>query len=115
MFNKKYVFETRETRNRRRFQIVFFCFVLFLTSYFILGIYIPIFAQNQTEKSAQVFFQRSPDVIAVYTGDAGRLSHTFKKAEKHPSAKIFISGVYSKNNLKTLYKFKGRTYPLMNF
>jgi uncharacterized SAM-binding protein YcdF (DUF218 family) len=115
MFNKKYVFETRETRNRRRFRIIFFCFLLFCTSYFILGIYIPIYAQNQTERSAQIFFQRSPDVIAVYTGDAGRLGYTFEKAEKHPSSKIFISGVYAKNNLKTLLQIQGTNLSVDEF
>lgn len=55
-----------------------------------------------------MFFQKSPDVIAVFTGDTGRLDYTFKKAEKYPSAKIFITGVYAKNNLEILLKKQGR-------
>lgn len=68
----------------------------------------PIFAANQNEIAAQAFYKRSPDVIAVFTGDIGRIDYTLKKAEKHPSAKIFITGVYAKNSLKTLLQKQGK-------
>jgi hypothetical protein len=68
----------------------------------------PIYAYNQNEITEQAFFKRSPDVIAVFTGDIGRIDYTLKKAEKHPSAKIFITGVYAKNSLKTLLLSQGK-------
>lgn len=107
MFDKKYVFETKYTRSKRRYRNSFLLFALFCTTYILTSIYIPIFAQKENERSAQAFYQKSPDVIAVYTGDSGRLDYTFKKADKYPSSKIFISGVYSKNNLMTLLKNQG--------
>ena len=73
-----------------------------------MTVYLPIYAKNQNEISEQVFFQRTPDVIAVFTGDIGRIAHTLKKAEKYPATKIFITGVYAKNSLKTLLEKQGR-------
>jgi uncharacterized SAM-binding protein YcdF (DUF218 family) len=77
--------------------------------------YLPIYAQNQNELTKLAFFKKSPDVIAVYTGDSGRLDYTFKKIEKYPSTKIFISGVYSKNNLKILLDKQGRGISVEEF
>lgn len=115
MFDKKYVFETKYTRSKRRYRNTFLLFLFLGTAYTLTAIYIPIFAQKENERSAQAFYQKSPDVIAVYTGDFGRLSYTFKKADKYPSCKIFISGVYSKNNLMTLLKNQGMNLSVDEF
>lgn len=82
--------------------------LLFGISFILLTVYLPIYAEKENEKSNQAFFGRSPDVIAVFTGDTGRLDYTFKLAEKYPSAKIFITGVYAKNNLEILLKKQGQ-------
>lgn len=108
MFTRKYVFETRKTRTKRIFQSIVITSSLICVSFILLCIYIPIYAEKQNEATAQAFFKRSPDLIAVFTGDTGRIDYTFKKAEKHPSAKIFITGVYAKNNLKILLKKQGK-------
>jgi len=81
----------------------------------LLCIYIPIFAKNQSEISKLAFFKKAPDVIAVYTGDVGRIDYTLKKADKYPSSKIFISGVYAKNNLKTLLVKQGTNLSVEEF
>lgn len=115
MFDKKYVFETKYTRSKRRYRNLFLLLLLMCTTYVLISVYIPIFAQKQNERSAQAFYQKSPDVIAVYTGDSGRLDYTFKKADKYPSSKIFISGVYSKNSLMTLLKNQGTNLSVDEF
>lgn len=115
MFSKRYVFETRYTRSRRMMINILLAFILFCISFVLICIYIPIFARNQNEIASQAFFQKSPDLIAVYTGDYGRLDYTFKKIEKYPSAKVFISGVYSKNNLKTLLDKQGTNLSVEEF
>ncbi len=107
MFTKKYIFETKKTRSRRILQTFMFLIVCGFTSFILLCVYLPTFAKEQSNLSQQVFFQKSPDVIAVFTGDTGRLDYTFKKAEKHPSANIFITGVFAKNNLEILLKKQG--------
>jgi uncharacterized SAM-binding protein YcdF (DUF218 family) len=108
LFTKKYVFETRKTRTKRIFRSIVIISSLICVSFTLLCIYIPIYAEKQNEATAQAFFKRSPDLIAVFTGDTGRIDYTLKKAEKHPSAKIFITGVYAKNNLKILLKKQGK-------
>lgn len=107
MFNKKYVFETRYTRSKRMARNALLGVVALCLSSLLLTVYLPIYAKKQNEISAKAFYQKSPDVIAVFTGDSGRIDHALKLAEKHPSAKLFITGVYVKNNLKTLLEKQG--------
>jgi len=87
---------------------VSFSSLLILISFLLLCLYIPIYAEKQNEASGQAFFQRSPDVIAVFTGGVGRIDYAFKKAEKNASSKIFITGVYAKNNLEILLRKQGK-------
>lgn len=108
MFSKKYVFETRQTRTRRVFRNVFLVFLFFLVSASLLTVYLPIYAQKQREVAQKTFYQKAPDLIAVFTGDSGRIDYALKLAEKYPSAKLFITGVYVKNNLKTLLLKQGK-------
>jgi uncharacterized SAM-binding protein YcdF (DUF218 family) len=115
MFSKKYTFETKHTRSRRLMRNIFFGVVTFCISFVLLCIYLPIYAKDQNEIAKQAFYQKSPDLIAVYTGDSGRLDYTFKKIEKYPSAKLFISGVYSKNSLRTLIAKQGKNLSLEEF
>lgn len=107
MFYKKYIFETRSTRSQRILRTFLISLLGLFVFFILLCLYIPIYASNQNEISEQAFFQRSPDIIAVFTGDTGRIDYTLKKAEKYPSAKIFITGVYAKNSLKTLLLKQG--------
>ena len=94
-FSKKYVFETRYTRNRRLLRNIFLIGTSFVMGLVVLCIYLPIYAHQQKELAQQMFFEKAPDVIAVFTGDSGRIAYTLDKAKKYPSAKIFISGVYA--------------------
>ncbi len=115
MFTKKYVFETKRTRSRRILKSVYFLIFLGFIGFITLAVYIPIFAKNQNEKSNQAFYGRTPDVIAVFTGDRGRIDYAFKMAEKYPSAKIFITGVYAKNNLEILIKGQGKNTSIEDY
>lgn len=108
MFTRKYIFETRTTRTKR-FALSSIVLLLFiLVAFILLCIYIPTFAERQNERTSQALYQRTPDVIAVFTGDIGRIDYTLKKAEQYPSAKVFITGVYAKNSLATLLKKQGK-------
>lgn len=108
MFTKKYIFETKKTRAKRIAESTFFILIALFISFSLLCVYLPIYAEKQNEVSEQAFFKRSPDLIAVFTGDTGRIDFTFKKAEKNPSSRIFITGVYAKNNLEILLKKQGK-------
>jgi uncharacterized SAM-binding protein YcdF (DUF218 family) len=107
MFEKKYVFETRATRNKR---------ILFNLSIFLLGfmivlslftLYLPMYAKDQREVAGQALYKKAPDIICVLTGDSGRIAYALELAKKYPSAKIFITGVYAKNSLETLVRSQG--------
>lgn len=115
MFSKKYVFETKYTRTRRTIINLLLMTFFFLFSIFLLCIYIPRYANNHAEKTESTFYQKAPDVIAVFTGDKGRIDYAFKMAEKYPSVKIFITGVYAKNNLTTLLRKQGKDISVDEF
>jgi uncharacterized SAM-binding protein YcdF (DUF218 family) len=102
------MFETRKTRSQRIISASFFSIFFVLVCFALLTVYLPIFANNQNDIAKEAFFQRAPDVIVVFTGDTGRIDYTFKKAEKYPSSKVFITGVYAKNSLKTLLFKQGK-------
>jgi uncharacterized SAM-binding protein YcdF (DUF218 family) len=102
MLGKKYTFESKTTRIRRLLISGVFLFVL---SFGVVGsfiIYIPIYAKMQKGRAAGAFYQKSPDAIAVFTGDKGRISYALEHLKKNPSAKLFISGVHAANSFKTL-------------
>lgn len=102
MFEKKYVFETKSTKLKRFYLKLLGGFVFLLGLFILFLFYIPFFASDQKEKADEAFYKKTPDVIAVFTGDGGRISYGLELAEKYPSAKLFITGVYAKNSLKTL-------------
>ena len=107
MFGKKYVFETKSTRTKRfifNSMIVsaLVCVVLFITC-----LYLPFYAYDQNEITEKAFFKKAPDLISAYTGDGGRLEYTFLEANKYPSSKILVSGVYAKSSLETLLQKQG--------
>lgn len=108
VFSKKYVFETKYTRNKRLLKNILAVFAAFFMGLCLLCVYLPIYAKNKKEQAKQMFFEKAPDAIAVFTGDSGRIAHTLSMADKYPSAKIFISGVYAKNNLKILLEKQGK-------
>lgn len=102
MFGKKYTFETRSTRVRRLIisGVLAFLFATVVAVTFI--VYIPIYAQMQKGRAAGAFYQKSPDAIAVFTGDKGRIAYGMELLKKNPTSKLFISGVHEKNSFQTI-------------
>lgn len=102
MFSRKYVFEVKKTRYLRYFKNVLTYSCLFLIIYSLFcGIFI-IVSDNENTMADQTFFKKSPDLIAVFTGDLGRIPFALKKAYEYKESKLFITGVYSKNSIKTI-------------
>ncbi len=102
MFGPKYVFETKSTRLRRLIISGAFLFGLTVTLIVTFIVYIPIYAKMQKSRAADAFFERSPDIIAVFTGDKGRIAYAMELLKKNPTSKLFISGVYATNSFQTL-------------
>ena len=116
MIGKKYLFESRSRLKRKKYFLftivtsgfLFFCYTCFT-------LYLPFYASKETARLDEYFFKKSPDAIAVFTGDSGRIDYALKLATKYPSAQLFITGVYSKNSLKTLLEKQGSDISVETF
>lgn len=102
MFGRKYTFETKSTRLRRLMISAGFLGAVSLALVISFIVYIPIYARMQKGRSAGAFYQKSPDAIAVFTGDKGRIAYAMDVMTRNPSAKLFISGVHAANSFETL-------------
>ncbi|WP_408097754.1 YdcF family protein [Peredibacter sp. HCB2-198] len=102
MFGRKYTFESKTTRLRRLLLSGVFlaCLTIALLVSFI--VYIPIYAKMQKGRADGAFYQKSPDAIAVFTGDKGRIAYAMDLLKKNPTSKLFISGVHTANSVQTL-------------
>ena len=81
----------------------FFGILIFLSLMFLsLMITIPYYSQRLVEDTKSLLFEEAPDIIVVFTGDQGRVEHALKLAARYPTAKLYISGVFSQNSLITL-------------
>lgn len=117
MFGKEYTFETKDTRFKRlkTNTIVILLSIFFIFSLFC--IYIPIYAKGKTLNASEKFYQKSPDLIVVFTGGKGRITKGIEFAEKYPEAKFLISGVYTKNSYRNIINaqdLKDRAKDLVN-
>lgn len=102
MFGRKYTFETKSTRLRRLLVSGAFVSIISFAVVVTFICYIPIYARMQKGRAAGAFYQKSPDAIAVFTGDSGRISYALELLKKNPSSKLFISGVHAANSFQTL-------------
>lgn len=102
MFGKKYVFETRKTRAKRYlFNIVLILGTL-LFLYTSLCLAVIFISQYEANRSKEAFYKRAPDLIAIFTGDAGRISYGLRKAIRYQAPQILITGVYTSNSIRGL-------------
>lgn len=108
MFGKKYIFETTRTKYKRYLKNALLFLSSFSLIYVFFGPYIVYYSNKLTEQSNLQFFQKSPDLIVVFTGDTGRIPKAVELAQKHKSSKIFISGVYAKNTVDRLVALTGK-------
>jgi uncharacterized SAM-binding protein YcdF (DUF218 family) len=102
LLGRKYVFETKSTRLRRILISAGLLGAISLAVIISFIVYIPIYAKMQKGRSKGAFFQKSPDAIAVFTGDRGRISYALDLMTKNPSAKLFISGVHAANSFQNI-------------
>lgn len=102
MLGKKYTFESKSTRVRRLVISGAFLSVLSIALITSFIFYIPIYAKMQKGRANGAFFQKSPDAIAVFTGDKGRIAYAMELMKNNPSAKLFISGVHTANSFQTI-------------
>ncbi|MFZ4714680.1 MAG: YdcF family protein [Bacteriovoracaceae bacterium] len=107
MFARKYIFETKRTKFiRLLLNVMVGVFSLFILTIFV-GFYIPMVSTNESENADQSFYKKDPDLIAVYTGDSGRIEYAMTLAMKYKTSKVLISGVYSSTSIQTVLAQQG--------
>ncbi|AYF43390.1 MULTISPECIES: YdcF family protein [Halobacteriovorax] len=104
MFDKKYVFETTETRFWRKATSLFFKVLFVFLGYSLLSYILILYSQNENVKTKETFFKKRPDLIAVFTGDRGRIQEAIKLAKEYNQENILISGVHTNNNVNILVR-----------
>jgi len=102
MFSSKYIFETKQTKIQRYLKNSLFILVILFLLYSIFSAIFILVSENASKSSHDRFYNNSPDLIVVFTGDAGRIPFALKRAAEYKQPHIFITGVYSKNNVDTL-------------
>jgi hypothetical protein len=95
-------FEANKTKIKRVL-INLVIFVLFASATITtMCFYLPHYGEKESTRTQSSLYKRSPDLIAIYTGGAGRIAFGLEVSKKYPNAKVFISGVYNKNTVETL-------------
>lgn len=75
--------------------------------YISLCLYFMMLARDLNQQSDEFFYKRRPDLIAVFTGDAGRIQFAIEKSVELKQPNLFITGVYSKNTVNSIIKAHG--------
>lgn len=102
--NRKYVFETRETRFRRRFRNLLLASLCFILAYSIISLILLLVSKQENQFAKETFFKKNPDLIVVFTGDAGRIPYAIALAKEMKQSNILISGVDQNNHVDILLK-----------
>jgi uncharacterized SAM-binding protein YcdF (DUF218 family) len=102
MATREYIFETRATLRKKAWKSRFF--ILLCLFILLLGFYLYLLARPSTlvARATGAFIDSPPDLIAVFTGDRGRIEFSLEKFKQYPGSKVLISGVYSQNNVQVL-------------
>jgi len=104
MFKKRYIFETQRTKILRYLQNIVFISLVSIILYAIMSLIFVLIARNYNQETEKTFYNRSPDLIVVFTGDSGRIPLAVQLAKKYKQSNIFITGVYSKNSVDSLLR-----------
>ena len=108
MFGKKYIFETSHTRYRRYVFNIFILLLLLTLCYVAFSLYLLYAGYQETKLAQDTFYQKSPDLIVVFTGDTGRIPLAIELSKKFETTKIFITGVDARNTVDRLLKVTGK-------
>lgn len=99
---KKYLFPIEKPPSRLDYKSI----IIGLFATYILAVifmfYIVKSSNEISQKTTDFFFNQSPDLIVVPTGDKGRISLAIEMAKQHNLSNIFITGVYKKNSLENI-------------
>lgn len=107
-FKRRYIFETDRTRYTRYFLNGLLSFLILFVCYLGFGLSLFYVNSRETKLTKNTFYQKSPDLIVVFTGDSGRIPLAIELFKKYNTAKVFISGVDARNTVDHLLKLMGQ-------
>ena len=102
MYQRKYIFETRRTKLVRWFKNGILLLFLGIIFYCFMAIIFVLIAHQEIKHTEESLYQKSPDLIVVFTGAKKRIPYAIQQAKKYRQFNIFITGVYAKNSVDTL-------------
>ena len=108
MFGKKYIFETARTRYRRHLRNLLLGLLSLGLCYFLFSFYLLYAGHREKQLAREAFYQKSPDLIVVFTGDTGRIPLAIELSKKFETSKIFITGVDARNTVDRLLRVMGK-------
>ena len=102
IFGRKYIFETKRTRFVRLALNISVGLVAFYILWNCLCFILILSASQEKKDANATFFNKPPDLIVVFTGDAGRIPFALQAAANYKQPNIFITGVYQKNTVDSI-------------
>mgnify|MGYP005644430427 CR=1 FL=1 len=99
---KRYLFPIEKPPSKLDYRKIIIALISFYIIAIIFMFYIIKSSDEISQKTTDYFFNRSPDLIVVPTGDKGRISLAIDMAQQHNLSNIFITGVYKKNSLENI-------------
>lgn len=102
IFRRKYVFETKHTRLIRVGLNAFFGFTAIFIAWNLLCSILLLSAGQEKKDAHTTFYNKPPDLIVVFTGDAGRIPYALQIASEYKQPNIFITGVYQKSTVDSI-------------
>jgi len=108
---KKYIFETQQTKFRRFLANSFIIFVILIIGYSSLCGFLIYFSKKQNQLSSNPLGRTPPDLVAIFTGDGGRITDGLNILRSNSFTQLFITGVYNRNTINSLLK-ASKTPPL---
>ena len=102
MYQRKYIFETRRTRLIRFVKNFLLLIFIGVVLYGCTAVVFVLIANKEIKYADESLYQKSPDLIVVFTGAKRRIPYAIQQAKKYRQFSIFITGVHSKNSVDTL-------------
>ena len=99
-FKKKYLFPIEDEKKKNFLRPLLLSLIFFYIIFLIFTAYLLRVSNEYSVNTEDFFFNQSPDLIVVPTGDKGRISLALEKAKQYSLSNIFITGVYKKNSVE---------------
>jgi uncharacterized SAM-binding protein YcdF (DUF218 family) len=93
MLERKFIFETKGTRIRRYFRNGLFILMSTGALFALLCLLFIHVSNEENILTQNMLIKRSPDIIVVFTGDAGRIPYALSVLKRNPKAHLLITGV----------------------